>query len=199
MGSNSIQILADNDEELLGYKRGKKLFCLLGLSELGKCTRFPPENSAGAQADWEEEEEDSYNPVYVFPHNFAEYTANKHEFKFILSVKWCPEIGIHEPPMFTMPGWCTENSHLSSFIFSLPLTAAWSVWAPQATPGARGRDHLQQLCATADHFTVASGPPYQQNPIALCTGNTSIRFSFQIGGGKETRNIFMTWLSNLKC
>lgn len=39
--------------------------------------------------------------------------------------------------------------------------------------------------------------PILQNPIALRKGNTSIRFSFQIGRSKETRNIFVTWLSNL--
>lgn len=46
----------------------------------------PPENSAGAQVGWEEEE-DSYNLCYVFPRSFARYKANQHEFKFIRSGK----------------------------------------------------------------------------------------------------------------
>jgi len=48
----------------------------------------PPEKSAGAPVGWEEEEEeDSYNLSSVFPHSFARYKANQHEFKFILSGK----------------------------------------------------------------------------------------------------------------
>lgn len=64
--------------------------------------QFPSEKSAGAQAGWEEEE-DSYNPCYVFPHSFARYKANQQEFKFILSAKRCSGIGIHEPAMFMLP------------------------------------------------------------------------------------------------
>lgn len=74
----------------------------------------------------------------VFPHSSAGYKANQHEFKFILSIKWCSEIGIHELPTFVMPEWPTENSHSSSLKFHLPLSAAWSVsstscsWVPEA-------------------------------------------------------------------
>lgn len=147
MGSTSVQILAENDGNFLGCKGGKELFCLFWRWEMGKCTRLPWEfcwSLGGLRGGGE----DSYNLCYVFPHSFARYKANQHEFKFILSVKWCSEIGIHEPPMFMMPKWPTENSHLWGLKFYLPLTATWrSMWAPQAVPVCqRQRSLAAALC-----------------------------------------------------
>lgn len=103
----------------------------------------------------------------VFPHSFAGYKANHHEFKFILSIKWCSEIGIHELPTFVMPEWPTENSHLSSLKFHLPLSAAWSLWAPQAVPECQRQSSLPAACVTAGHPQLPAPPAL---PMDLHTG-----------------------------